>query len=46
MLYARPCYGLEMLRFSSRIVFVDPFYSPFNERYKNTFREWDAANAD
>lgn len=29
----------EMLRFSSRILFVDPFYDPFNERYKSTFRE-------
>ena len=24
----------EILRFSSRIVFVDPFYDPFNGRYK------------
>lgn len=29
----------EMLRFGSRILFVDPFYSPFNERYKRTLRE-------
>jgi hypothetical protein len=29
----------EMLRFGSRILFVDPFYDPFNGRYKNTFRE-------
>jgi hypothetical protein len=29
----------EMLRFSSRILFVDPFYDPFNGRYKSTFRE-------
>jgi hypothetical protein len=29
----------EMLRFSSRIRFVDPFYDPFNARYKNAFRE-------
>lgn len=29
----------EMLRFGSRILFVDPFYDPFNARYKNTFRE-------
>jgi hypothetical protein len=27
-----------MLRFGSRIVFVDPFYDPFDVRYKNTFR--------
>jgi len=29
----------EMLRFGSRIVFVDPFYDPFDARYKSTFRE-------
>jgi hypothetical protein len=29
----------EMLRFGSRIVIVDPFYDPFNERYKTTIRE-------
>jgi hypothetical protein len=29
----------EMLRFSSRILFVDPFYDPFKERYKSIFRE-------
>jgi hypothetical protein len=29
----------EMLRFCSRIVFVDPFYDAFNARYKSTFRE-------
>jgi hypothetical protein len=29
----------EMLRFGSHILFVDPFYDPFNTRYKNTFRE-------
>jgi hypothetical protein len=28
----------EMLRFGSRIVFVDPFYDPFNGRYQSTFR--------
>ena len=27
-----------ILCFSSRIVFVDPFYDPFDGRYKNTFR--------
>jgi hypothetical protein len=29
----------EMLCFCSRILFVDPFYDPFNARYKSTFRE-------
>ena len=29
----------EMLRFSSRILFVDPFYDPFKADYKSTFRE-------
>lgn len=29
----------ELLRFGSRILFVDPFYDPFNARYKNTVRE-------
>jgi hypothetical protein len=29
----------EILRFSSRILFVDPFFDPFNARYKSTFRE-------
>ena len=29
----------EMLRFGSRILFIDPFFDPFNVRYKNTFRE-------
>jgi hypothetical protein len=29
----------ELLRFSSRILFVDPFYDPFDARYKSTFRE-------
>jgi hypothetical protein len=29
----------EILRFGSRILFVDPFYDPFNPRYKTTFRE-------
>jgi hypothetical protein len=29
----------EMLRFGSRILFIDPFYAPFNARYKDTFRE-------
>ena len=29
----------EMLRFGSRILFVDPFYDPFNARYRNTLRE-------
>lgn len=29
----------EMLRFSSHILFVDPFFDPFNQRYKNTLRE-------
>jgi len=29
----------EMLRSSSHILFVDPFYDPFNARYKSTFRE-------
>jgi hypothetical protein len=29
----------EMRRFSSRSLFVDPFYDPFNARYKSTFRE-------
>ena len=29
----------EMLRFGSRILFIDPFYDPFNARYKDTFRE-------
>lgn len=29
----------EMLRFGSHILFVDPFFDPFNTRYKNTFRE-------
>jgi hypothetical protein len=28
-----------MLRFGSQILFIDPFYDPFNMRYKNTFRE-------
>lgn len=28
-----------MLRFGSRILFIDPFYDPFNASYKNTFRE-------
>lgn len=28
-----------MLRFSSRILFIDPFYRPFNENYKRTLRE-------
>ena len=27
-----------MLRFGSHIAFVDPFYDPFDVRYKNTFR--------
>lgn len=29
----------EMLRFGSRILFIDPFYDPFSARYKSTFRE-------
>jgi hypothetical protein len=29
----------EMLRFSSRILFIDPFYDPFSANYKSTFRE-------
>src|SRR5262249_13872734 len=29
----------EMLRFGSRILFIDPFYDPFNLRYKDTLRE-------
>ena len=29
----------EMLRFSSKILFVDPFYDPYNGRYQSTFRE-------
>ena len=29
----------DALRFSSRILFIDPFYDPFNARYKSTFRE-------
>jgi hypothetical protein len=29
----------ELLCFSSRILFVDPFYDPFNPCYKSTFRE-------
>lgn len=29
----------EMLRFGTRIMFIDPFYDPFNARYKTTFRE-------
>lgn len=29
----------EMLRFGLRILFVDPFYDPFNACYKSTFRE-------
>ena len=29
----------EMLRFGSRILFIDPFYDPFNARYKDTLRE-------
>jgi hypothetical protein len=29
----------EMLRFSSRILFVDPFYDPFSSKYKSTLRE-------
>jgi hypothetical protein len=29
----------EMLHYGSRILFVDPFYDPFNSRYKSTFRE-------
>jgi len=29
----------EMLRFGSRILFVDPFFDPFNGRYKLTLRE-------
>ncbi|MEK8121657.1 hypothetical protein WOB59_00620 [Methylocystis sp. IM4] len=29
----------EMLCFGSRIVFVDPFYDPYNARYKETFRK-------
>jgi hypothetical protein len=28
-----------LLRFGNRILFVDPFYDPFNARYKRTFRE-------
>jgi hypothetical protein len=28
-----------MLRFGSRILFIDPFFDPFNARYKSTFRE-------
>jgi hypothetical protein len=28
----------ELLRFSSRILFVDPFYDPYNARYQSTFR--------
>jgi hypothetical protein len=28
-----------LLRVSSRILFVDPFFDPFNARYKNTLRE-------
>jgi hypothetical protein len=29
----------EILRFSSRILFIDPFYDPFKAHYKSTFRE-------
>lgn len=29
----------EMLRFSSRILIVDPFYDPFSQKYKSTVRE-------
>jgi hypothetical protein len=29
----------ELLRFGSRILFVDPFFDPYSARYKNTFRE-------
>jgi hypothetical protein len=29
----------ELLRFSSRILFVDAYYDAFNARYKSTFRE-------
>ena len=29
----------EFLRFGSRLVFVDPFIDPFNQRQKNMFRE-------
>lgn len=28
----------EMLRFGSRILFVDPFFDPYNQRYKSTLR--------
>ena len=28
----------EMLRFGSRILFVDPFFDPYSNRYKNTLR--------
>jgi hypothetical protein len=29
----------EMLRFGSRILFVDPFFGPFSPRYRETLRE-------
>ena len=29
----------ELLRFSSHILFIDPFFDPFGARYKSTFRE-------
>jgi hypothetical protein len=28
----------ELLRFGSRILFIDPFFDPYNQRYKNTLR--------
>ncbi|WP_315795715.1 hypothetical protein [Bradyrhizobium sp. SZCCHNRI3043] len=29
----------EILEFSSRVVFIDPFFDPFDSRYRATFRE-------
>jgi len=29
----------EMLRFSSHILFIDPFFDPYSQRYKSTLRE-------